>query len=204
MRGCLYIIAAPSGAGKTSLVTALVQQVVNLQVSVSHTTRIRRPKEVSGVNYFFVSDAEFEDMVRQGQFLEYAKVFNRYYGTSYAWVNEQLAKGVDVVLEIDWQGARQVKQKITNAVSIFILPPSLELLHQRLQVRAQDSEKTISQRMEQATCEIEHYHEFDYLVINDDFSEALHDLLAIVRTQRLLYANQVENQAQLLSDLLKN
>ena len=203
MQGYLYVIAAPSGAGKTSLVDALVQQMTGLHVSVSHTTRECRRMEVNGKNYFFVDEKVFQGMVEKGEFLEYATVFNCSYGTSHVWVNEQLSRGIDVVLEIDWQGARQVKEKFPDAVLIFILPPSLTLLHQRLQVRAQDSEKTIKQRMERAQQEIRHYTEFDYLVLNDDFSEALHDLMAIVRSQRLLYDIQVHKQAQLLSDLLK-
>ncbi len=204
-RGTLYTISAPSGAGKTSLVNALLKDREDplLCVSVSHTTRAKRPGEVDGVNYHFVGKDDFTRMRDDGAFLEWAEVFGNYYGTSRDWVQQQLDQGVDVILEIDWQGAAQVRERITPNKSIFILPPSLECLWERLINRAQDDEATIQRRMRQARDEISHYDAADYLVINDDFSQALEDLRAIFRASRLERAQQHQNNASLLKALLE-
>ncbi|USE36431.1 guanylate kinase [Endozoicomonas sp. SCSIO W0465] len=183
--GKLYIIAAPSGAGKTSLVKAMVESTPHVRVSVSHTTRNIRSGEQDGVNYHFTSIEGFRDMLNKGMFLEHAEVFGNYYGTSAHWVREQLNKGEDVILEIDWQGAQQVRRLMSDAVSIFILPPSLEALRERLIGRATDDLSIIERRMSQAVSEMSHYGEFDYLVINDEFDLALRDLQTIIRSQRL-------------------
>ena len=183
--GKLYIIAAPSGAGKTSLVKAMVESTPHVRVSVSHTTRDIRPGEQDGVNYHFTSVDGFQDMLEKGMFLEHAEVFGNYYGTSAYWVREQLNKGEDVILEIDWQGAQQVRSLMPDAVSIFILPPSLEALRERLIGRATDDLSIIERRMSQALGEMSHYGEFQYLVINDEFDLALRDLQTIIRSQRL-------------------
>ena len=176
----LFIIAAPSGCGKTSLVEALIKKTKNLCVSVSHTTRPPRPDEVNGINYYFVSIDEFEEMIKQNAFVEHAMVFDNHYGSSTKLIREKLDEGVNVILEIDWQGARQVKENMPNSVSIFILPPSKEALLGRLQQRAQDDEITINKRMSDAQNQMQHFNEFDYLVINDDFNSALNDLNLII------------------------
>ena len=184
-KGKLYIIAAPSGAGKTSLVKAMVQSTPHVRVSVSHTTRDMRPGEQDGVNYHFTTTDNFKEMLGEGIFLEHAEVFGNYYGTSEVWVNEQLDKGEDVILEIDWQGARQVRKLVPDVVSIFILPPSLEALRERLIGRGTDDMSIIERRMSQAVNEMSHYDEFDYIVINDEFDLALRDLQTIIRSRRL-------------------
>jgi len=176
----LFIIAAPSGCGKTSLVEALIKKTKNLCVSVSHTTRPPRPDEVNGINYYFVSINEFEEMIKNNAFVEHATVFDNHYGSSTKLIREKLDEGVDVILEIDWQGSRQVKENMPNATSIFILPPSNEALLGRLQQRAQDDEITINKRMSDAQNQMQHFNEFDYLVINDDFNSALNDLNLII------------------------
>ena len=176
----LFIIAAPSGCGKTSLVEALIKKTENLCVSVSHTTRPPRPDEVNGINYYFVSINEFEEMVKQNAFVEHAMVFDNHYGSSSQLIKEHLDDGIDVILEIDWQGARQVKENMPNSVSIFILPPSKEALLGRLQQRAQDNDATINKRMSDANNQMQHFNEFDYLIINDDFNSALNDLNLII------------------------
>ena len=176
----LFIIAAPSGCGKTSLVEALIKKTKNLCVSVSHTTRPPRPDEVNGINYYFVSINEFEEMIKNNAFVEHATVFDNHYGSSTKLIREKLDEGVDVILEIDWQGARQVKENMPNAISIFILPPSNEALLGRLKQRAQDDEMTINKRMSDAQNQMQHFNEFDYLVINDDFNTALNDLDLII------------------------
>jgi len=182
----LFIIAAPSGCGKTSLVEALIKNAKNLCVSVSHTTRPPRPDEVNGINYYFVSINEFEEMVKQNAFVEHAMVFDNHYGSSSQLIKENLDEGIDVILEIDWQGARQVKENMPNSISIFILPPSKEALLGRLQQRAQDNDATINKRMSDAKNQMQHFNEFDYLIINDDFNSALNDLnLIICRPERL-------------------
>jgi len=176
----LFIIAAPSGCGKTSLVEALIKKTKNLCVSVSHTTRPPRPDEVNGINYYFVSINEFEEMIKNNAFVEHATVFDNHYGSSTKLIREKLDEGVDVILEIDWQGARQVKENMPNSVSIFILPPSNEALLGRLKQRAQDNDETIKKRMSDAQNQMQHFNEFDYLVINDDFNSALNDLNLII------------------------
>jgi len=176
----LFIIAAPSGCGKTSLVEALIKKTKNLCVSVSHTTRPPRPDEVNGINYYFVSINEFEEMIKNNAFVEHATVFDNHYGSSTKLIREKLDEGIDVILEIDWQGARQVKENMPNAISIFILPPSNEALLGRLKQRAQDDEITIKKRMSDAQNQMQHFNEFDYLVINDDFNSALNDLNLII------------------------
>ena len=176
----LFIISAPSGCGKTSLVEALIKKTKNLCVSVSHTTRPPRPDEANGINYYFVSIDEFEEMIKQNAFVEHAMVFDNHYGSSSQLIKEKLDEGVDVILEIDWQGARQVKNNMLNSISIFILPPSKEALLERLQQRAQDNDETINKRMSDAQNQMQHFNEFDYLIINDDFDSALNDLNLII------------------------
>ena len=201
-QGTLDIISAPSGAGKTSLVKALLEQDAKVRVSVSHTTRAPRDGEVDGVAYNFVTLAEFDQVIDAGQFLEYAEVFTNKYGTSKLWVEEQLAAGIDVILEIDWQGAQQVREKMPNALSIFILPPSRTELERRLTGRGTDSAEIIAGRMAQAESEMSHFGEFDYLVINDQFDEALNQLQAIFTANRLKMGVQTAVQKSLLEDLL--
>lgn len=200
--GSLYIISAPSGAGKTSLVKALLALDPSVLVSVSHTTRAPRPGEQEGQDYNFVSPEHFDEMVGRGEFLEYAEVFGNKYGTSQHWVQQRLAEGLDVILEIDWQGAQQVRRLVKQAVSIFILPPSREALLQRLAGRGQDDSSVIAARMAEAVSEMSHYPEFDYLVINDDFDHALADLACIFRAQRLKQHPQQQRHAELLAQLL--
>lgn len=203
-RGNLFIISAPSGAGKTSLVHALLDSLPDIKVSVSHTTRSARPGEEHGVAYHFIDLDTFDEMVEQGHFLEYATVFGNGYGTSKSWVEAELDRGVDVILEIDWQGAQQVRNLMPSAVSIFILPPSHETLLHRLTSRGQDDQQVINRRMSEAVSEISHYHENDFLVINDDFDHALADLRAIIRSQRCVVANQIRDNKALLDDLLSH
>lgn len=200
--GTLYVIAAPSGAGKTSLTRALAQSMPQLQISVSHTTRSKRADEQQGVHYWFVSQDEFKGMIQKEAFLEHAQVFGHYYGTSRQWVEEQLQAGVDVILEIDWQGARQVQLLFPSSRSIFILPPSFELLQQRLETRQQDEQSIIEQRLAGASAEVAHYPEFDYLVVNDVFANALSDLQAIIRANRLKREKQVGKYVKLLAELI--
>lgn len=201
--GSLYIMSAPSGAGKTSLVKALLESTGQIQVSVSHTTRAPRPGEIDGKDYYFVNKEVFEQMRDQGKFLECAQVFDNYYGTSEHAVEEQLSQGLDVILEIDWQGAKQVRDVFKDAVSIFILPPSRDTLEQRLKDRGQDNQTIIDRRMQDAINEMSHYGEFDYLVINDNFDLALDQIKAIVQTRRLRTEVQSQRQTELLSDLLQ-
>jgi len=199
--GTLYIVAAPSGAGKTSLVKALVECTPGVEVSVSHTTRAPRPGERDGVNYHFVDTAAFEALINAGVFLEYARVFDHYYGTSRDSVLAQLATGVDVILEIDWQGARQVRE-FADCQSVFILPASREVLRQRLIRRGQDTPEVIERRMQDAVREMSHYHEFDYVVINDDFQSALESLRAVLIANRQRQPRQSIRHRQLLATLL--
>ncbi len=201
-QGTLYTVSAPSGAGKTSLVKKLVENIINLQTSVSHTTRTMRPGEVDGVNYHFVSTEQFQQMLSEASFLEHAQVFNHYYGTSQQWVEDKLKQGVDVILEIDWQGAEQVRHLLPHTLSIFILPPSLETLRGRLTDRGQDDDKTIQLRMNKAISEMSHYVEADYLIINDNFDTALGEFEAIIMSNRLRLSRQQEQQEQLLTELL--
>lgn len=201
-RGILYIVSAPSGAGKTSLVTALTANNPQIRVSVSHTTRVMRPGEVNGVNYHFIDHATFEQMLSESAFLEHAQVFDNFYGTSQAWLEQTLAEGFDLILEIDWQGAQQVRRLMPEARSIFILPPSQEALRQRLNNRGQDSEEIIERRMRDAVSEMSHYIEYDYVVINDDFDTALEDLQAIFRGNQLSLSAQSQRHQELLEKLL--
>ena len=203
-QGRLYIISAPSGAGKTSLVAALLKADAAIEVSVSHTTRKARPGEQDGINYHFVDMADFETLISDGAFLEHAKVFDNYYGTSLPWIKSRLALGHDVILEIDWQGAQQVRNVMPEAVSIFILPPSKAALRERLTKRGQDAQEIIEGRMAQAESESSHYPEYDYLVINDEFDSALADLISIFRAQRLLTPQQAQRNGKILADLLSS
>lgn len=200
--GQLYVVSAPSGAGKTSLVKALVEANADLAVSVSHTTRPKRPGEVDGINYHFVSVAEFNDLKEQGGFFEWAQVFDNFYGTSKQGVITQLNQGMDVILEIDWQGAAQVKQHMPDAVTIFILPPSTAALRERLTGRGQDDSSVIERRMQSARDEISHYGEADYVVLNDCFETALIDLQAIIKSQRLSQRHQSMRLTSVINDLL--
>jgi guanylate kinase len=179
-RGRLFVIAAPSGAGKTSLVRALMEQVPTLRFSVSYTTRPKRPAELDGKDYFFVSREEFERMVAAGEFLEYARVFENYYGTSRQQVEESLASGQDLILEIDWQGAAQIRRAMPESVSVFILPPSRAELERRLRGRGTDSEEVIARRLGEAANDMKHWEEFDYVVVNDDFDRAVSELQGTV------------------------
>lgn len=200
--GTLYIISAPSGAGKTSLVSELIKTSDDICVSISHTTREIRPGEKDGVNYNFVTTDQFQTMLNESAFLESAQVFNNFYGTSAAWVQETLNAGKDVILEIDWQGAQQIRKQAPNTVTIFILPPSLTELRSRLTNRDQDDKNIIDQRMAEAANEMSHYPEYDYLVINDDFQDALVDLCSITRGRRCELAKQTQKHADLLQALL--
>lgn len=201
--GQLYIVSAPSGAGKTSLLNALCQQLKHLTISVSHTTRAPRPGEVDGQHYHFVSTDTFKQEIEQGLFLEYAQVFDNYYGSSKTAVDTLLTDRKDVILEIDWQGARQVKERADSVISIFILPPSQASLEERLRNRKQDSEAIIQRRMRDARAEISHYSEYDYVIINDDFEDALADLVAIFRSERLRLKRQLQHHAKLLAELVQ-
>ncbi|WP_078082730.1 guanylate kinase [Microbulbifer mangrovi] len=202
--GTLYTVSAPSGAGKTSLVKALIEADSGVTVSVSHTTRPMRPGEVEGINYHFVDRDEFVEMLGQSAFLEHAQVFDNFYGTSKAWVEETLASGRDVILEIDWQGAEQVRKLMPETVGIFILPPSQQALLERLTGRGQDDQAVIDKRMAQAIDEMSHYVETDYLIINDDFATALAELRAIMVAERQRLGRQQENHGALLQSLLRN
>ncbi len=202
LSGTLYIISAPSGAGKTSLVHALLEACPGLTVSVSHTTRVQREAERDGVHYHFVDEQSFLAMIEAGAFLEHASVFGNRYGTAIQPVRDRLRQGVDVILEIDWQGARQVRAAMPDAVSVFILPPSRIELEQRLRGRGQDSDEVIERRMRDAVNEMSHYAEYDYLVVNDDFREARADLLAIIRSRRLRQAAQQQHLGDTLDELL--
>ncbi|MBX9447962.1 guanylate kinase [Dickeya chrysanthemi] len=203
-QGTLYIVSAPSGAGKSSLIQALLktQPLYDTQVSISHTTRAMRPGEVHGEHYFFVSVDEFRKMIEEDDFLEYAEVFGNYYGTSRAAIEQVLSTGVDVFLDIDWQGARQIRERMPQARSIFILPPSQEELERRLRGRGQDSEEVIARRMKQAVAEMSHYAEYDYLIVNDDFDLALSDLKTIIRAERLRLSRQKVRHDALITKLL--
>lgn len=199
--GTLYTVSAPSGAGKTSLVAALIERTQELRVSVSHTTREKRPGESDGVDYHFVDEDQFVAMLDTAEFLEHATVFGNLYGTSQSWVKEQLSQGTDVILEIDWQGAAQVKRLLPSTKAIFILPPSRLTLLQRLTARGQDNSNTIEGRMAEAVEEMSHYVESDYLVVNDDFDQALAQLESIVSCHRLATDQQRATLADLLTKL---
>ena len=200
--GTLLTVSAPSGAGKTSLVKALIGAEPNLCVSVSHTTRAIRPGEIDGMNYHFCDRDAFQAMLGRGEFLEHAQVFGNLYGTSLSFVTEQLAADRDVILEIDWQGAAQVKRLLPHTCAIFILPPTRRTLHRRLSERGQDDAQTIERRMAEAVSEMSHYIEADYLVINDVFDTALSELQTILRSERLKTRRQVQRLGARLRDLL--
>lgn len=203
-QGCLFTIAAASGSGKTSLVKALTDSLDNLKVSVSHTTRPMRFGENQGDHYFFISKQQFLNMIGTNQFLEHAEVFGHYYGTSTSWVDEQLQAGIDVILEIDWQGAAQIRKQFPQSTSIFILPPSITVLRERLLRRQQDAIEVIERRLAVANKEISHCVEFDYLVINDNFEHAFADLMTIIKAKRLESKVQMKRHGKLLEDLLQN
>ena len=205
----LFIIAAPSGCGKTSLVKALMERSKNLSVSVSYTTRKSRKGEVNGENYHFVSKATFAQMITNNDFVEYAEVFGNMYGTAKSSINEKLNANIDIILEIDWQGARQVRKNMPDTVSIFILPPSKDALLERLKNRGQDDDEIISKRMENAEREMSHYEEFDYIIINEQFDSALSDLMNIIddfgnniKNTELLLENQLINHRYLFKELI--
>lgn len=200
--GTLYIVSAPSGAGKTSLVTALTKDDQQIRVSVSHTTRAMRPGEQHGVNYHFVKHDEFKALIEQGDFLEHAEVFGNFYGTSRSALQQTLEQGYDLILEIDWQGAQQVRKLMPEALSVFILPPSQQALRQRLDNRGQDSEEIIEGRMKEAVSEMIHYDEYDYVIINDDFDVALKELKAVFVANRLLLKKQQQRHQALLEQLI--
>ena len=201
-RGRLYVISAPSGAGKTSLVKALLASEPNLRLSISHTTRIRRPTELEGREYHFVSKAQFEELTARGEFLEHARVFDNHYGTSRAFVESQLAAGHDVLLEIDWQGAQQVRRALPECVSIFVLPPARQALAERLARRATDTPEVIRRRLQDAAGDMSHYNEFDYVVVNDDFDRAVADLKRIIEGQAPDLKGSRPGLEPLLKDLL--
>lgn len=200
--GVLFVVSAPSGAGKTSLLRALIPTDPRLQLSVSHTTRRARPGEQDGTHYHFVDRARFEAMVAAGEFVEHARVFDNLYGTAERSVRDVLGANLDVVLEIDWQGARQVRARFPEAVSVFIVPPSVEALRERLSGRGQDSAEIIDRRMRDARSELSHFGEYDYLVVNDDFDQALADLRAIVGAERLRLPRQQARLAAALEAML--
>ena len=202
--GTLYIVSAASGTGKTTLVSALVHSEKNIVASISYTTRPKRPEESESVHYHFVDDTEFRRMIASDDFLEHAEVFGNRYGTSRDWVLRQLTAGMDVILEIDWQGARQVRKRFGDALGIFILPPSRAALEQRLHGRGQDSETVIAHRMADAVSEMSHFPEFDYLVFNDDFDTALAELLLIVRSGRLRRRPQVVRHQARIQGLVES
>lgn len=199
--GTLYIIAAPSGGGKTSLVDRLVKSLDQIEVSISHTTRKKRSGEIHGINYYFIDQKTFEEMRQQEIFLEHATVYGESYGTSRDWVLNKLKNGIDIILEIDWQGARQIKKIISDCVSIFILPPALSILHQRLISRGQDDPEIIEKRMQQAKNEIRHCYEFDYLIINETFEITVDNLMHIIHANRLLQRKQSLRYLKLLNEL---
>ncbi len=200
--GTLYIVAAPSGAGKSSLVNALISRLSFVYLSISHTTRAMRPAEEDGEHYHFTTNEDFLERVEKAEFLEHAKVFDYYYGTSQAYVQNQLDAGHDVILEIDWQGAQQVRRLMPDCKSIFILPPSKEALQERLEKRQQDSADVIARRMRDAVSEMSHYAEFDYLIINDDFYKALDEMCTIFTANRVTIEQQQDRYQSLIEQLL--
>jgi len=201
--GLLIVVSAPSGAGKTSLVAALLQHDPRLRVSISHTTRARRGTERHGHEYYFVDPSRFEQMVEDGAFLEHAVVFGNRYGTSHESVQREIESGHDVILEIDWQGAKQIRARFDGAITIFILPPSRATLIERLRKRGLDDDAVIAERTRKAVEEMSHYREYDYLVVNDDFATAVADLAAVIRSERLKAPRQTADHAALLAELLK-
>lgn len=202
MAGNLYIVAAPSGAGKTTLVRRLLAEDSAIRLSISYTTRAPRTGEENGREYHFVDVATFKQMIAQGDFLEWAEVHGNFYGTSKSWISSEMAAGRDVLLEIDWQGAQQVRQHFPQAIGVFILPPSLEVLAQRLRGRGTDAEEVIARRLAAAGEEMRHVGEFDYVIINDDLEQALADLLAVSHATRLTFTQQQQRYTQLFSQLI--
>ncbi|QZD33172.1 Guanylate kinase [Acinetobacter lwoffii] len=202
MSGLLFVVSAASGTGKTSLVKALLERVNNLHVSVSHTTRGQRPGELDGVHYHFSNKEDFLNLVNEGGFIEYAEVFGNYYGTAQATVKEQLAKGHDVLLEIDWQGAQQVRRLFPESKQIFILPPSQFDLRERLSNRGTDAVDVIEHRLSCAVEDMQQYSKFDYIIINDDFNKALHDLEAVIIANRLVLSQQANRHEKLIQKLI--
>ncbi len=202
-RGNLFILSAPSGAGKSSLISALLNKHSDMKVSVSHTTRSPRPGEENGVQYHFVSVEEFKALIEKNDFFEWAQVFDNYYGTSKQAIETQLAAGIDVFLDIDWQGAQQIRKLVEDVETIFILPPSKEELESRLTNRGQDSSEVIAGRMAKAQSETSHYNEYDYVVVNDDFDTALAEIETIVMAKRLSLKSQAQRHQTLLDNLLK-
>lgn len=200
--GNLFVIAGPSGSGKTSLVNALLDREPAIRLSISYTTRRPRPGEQDGVHYHFVDDARFGELMAAGEFLEHARVHGNWYATSSSWLAAQVEAGQDVLLEIDWQGAAQVRRLLSVAVQVFILPPSLALLRERLERRGQDAGEVITRRVEAAKDEMRHFGDFDYVIINQDFAAAVNDLAAVVRASRLRTAQQRGRHAALFADLL--
>jgi len=201
-KGHLFVISAPSGAGKTSLVKAIMQDASHIQASISYTTRPMREGEVNGKDYHFIKKDTFIKMQNADDFLEYAEVFGNFYGTSKSWLTDTLAKGDDVILEIDWQGAEQVRKSFSDSTGIFIVPPSRSILLERLKGRGTDSDEVIERRTAEAIIEMSHYPEFDYLVINDDFDTALQEIQSIIQSFRLKTSRQYEKQPQIFDDLV--
>ncbi len=199
----LFVVSAPSGAGKTSLLKKLISELDDVQTSISHTTRSKRAAEVDGVDYHFVDLATFQRLVNEDAFYEHAEVFGNHYGTSKSSIADQREKGIDVILEIDWQGARQIKKQLPDSLSIFILPPSKQELESRLKGRGQDDDAIIKGRMDAAISEMSHYNEYDYVVINDDFEQAVSEIKAIIVAERQKLAVQSKKHAQLLCNLLE-
>jgi len=202
VKGNLFVITAPSGAGKTSLVRALLEADSQAMLSISYTTRPMRPGEVDGKDYHFVSREAFEAMLNKGDFLESAEVYGNYYGTSQPWLEGAMNSGNDVILEIDWQGAAQVRKLLPQAVGVFILPPSVDVLRQRLKGRGQDSDEVIARRVAAARDDMSHVNEFDYVIINNQFDVALQDLLAVFRAERLRLGCQMARHAAMISELI--
>lgn len=201
--GTLYIVSAPSGAGKSSLINALLADIGDkAKVSVSHTTRAPRPGEVDGTHYYFTNQEEFKKLISEDTFLEYAQVFDNFYGTSKTMIEKELAAGIDVFLDIDWQGAQQIRKKMPSVKSIFILPPSLPELEKRLTGRGQDSAEVIAHRMDKAIAEMEHFDEYDYLIINDNFDAAVAQLKAILLAEKVKISYQKVEQQSLITKLL--
>ena len=198
----LYVVAAPSGGGKTSLIRALLEKDERVSLSVSHTTRAPRPGEITGIHYHFVDDETFVRMIEEDAFLEHAQVFDHRYGTGRDAVSRKLAAGYDVILDIDWQGARQIRQNFPGCCTIFILPPSLATLRKRLAKRGQDSNDVIERRMKDAKAEISHWSEFDFVIVNDDFDDALADLQSIVRHRKLYRPERKDHNEDLVAELL--
>nr|BET44373.1 MAG: guanylate kinase [Candidatus Aschnera chinzeii] len=204
IKGSIYIISAPSGAGKSSIIRAFLSAKVlqNIKVSISYTTRMMRPGEQHGKHYYFISKYKFLQMINNDVFIEYASVFGNYYGTSKILVESIIDDGIDLILDIDWQGAQQIKQKVSSVCTIFILPPTKNELVRRLYCRGQDSYKKIKVRMKHAVAEIKHYLEYDYIIINDDFNDALKNLESIIRSKRLCLNHQIERYNKLINNLL--